>query len=227
MLRRIFLKNSLWNFTGEPEYNPPQYRFQHRLRIIDNVLLKKAYGDVLEIGCGEGRFLIKLNFIHRITSIWGVDISLEAIKRAYEKGFNVIRANGEKLPFKVEIFDTVMSANGAPKEMDWELLLSEVYKVLKPEGIFAFDTYNKYPLKRILKYKIMRFLKTANKPFEGIDGGVENMKDFKKSCLKSGFEIISLYSVLSLRFLPCEILLRGEMFSQIDTHLVGVLRKIA
>lgn len=225
MVRRILLKNRLWNFSDDEKDHNYLKRFQERLKIIDNILLKRAYGDVLEIGCGEGRFLIKLNFLDRINSIWGVDISMGAIKMAYEKGFNVIRADGEKLPFKNEIFDTVMSANGAPKEMAWELLLSQVHKVLKPGGIFAFDTYNKYPLKNIAKYKIMRFLKTANEPFEGIPGGVENMRDFKRSCFKFGFKIISLHSVLSLRFLPCEILLRGQMFSSIDTHLVGVLKK--
>ncbi len=213
-------------FNIRTKYNVPKW-FQYKISIIDNVLLKKAYGDVLEVGCREGRFLMKLKNIERVTSIRGVDISWSAVRKAHELGFNVIMGNGERLPFKNEVFDAVMSANGAPKEMDWELLLSEVYKVLKPGSIFAFDTYNKYPLKTIVVYKIKRFLKTANKPFEGIYGGVENMKDFKKSCLKLGFEIISLYTVLSLPFFPWEILLRGEMFSQIDSHLIGILRKMA
>jgi len=57
VIRIIFLKNSLWNLTDdELDYNLSN-RFQHRLRIIDNILLKRAYGDVLEVGCGEGRFL--------------------------------------------------------------------------------------------------------------------------------------------------------------------------
>lgn len=225
MLKRIFLKNRLWNLSDDEKDPNFLNRFQQRLKVVDDILLKEAYGRVLEVGCGQGRFLTKLRSIDRINSVWGVDISKEAVKAAYEKGFNVIRANGEKLPFKSEVFEAVMSANGSPKEMDWNLLLSQVRHVLKPGGVFAFDTYNKYPLKRIVKYKIMRFLKTVNEPCESISGGVENIKALKKSCLKYGFEITSLSTVLSLRFLPCEILLKGTMFSQIDTHLVGILKK--
>ena len=222
----MLLKNRLWNLTEEQEYNFGK-RFYCRLKIIDNILLDKAYGKVLEVGCGEGRFLVKLKSIIGITFIWGVDISIEAVRAAYERGFNVIRANGEKLPFKSEVFDAVMSANTSPKEMSTKLLLSEVHRTLKPNGIFAFDTCNKYPLEKIVKYKIMRFLRISNEPFLGISGGITNMKEFKISCLKFGFEIMSLYTLFPLPFFPYGILLKGQAFSQINTHLIGVLKKIA
>lgn len=225
MLRGILVKNKLWNFTEEPRRNPP-HRPQERLRIIDNILLKEAYGNTLEVGCGIGRFLEKLNSSQRVSSVWAVDIEMQSTKAAYDKGFKAMLANGEKLPFKNGTFDTVMSADGAPKEMDWRLLFSEVHKVLKPAGIFAFDTYNKYPLKKIARHKIMRFLKTTDKPFKRIEGGIESIKDFREFCLRLNFKIISLYTVLSTNFFPREILLKGQMFSSIDTHFVGVLKKI-
>ena len=224
MNRLGFLRNKLWNLTEEQEYNYPE-RFQHRIRIIDNVLLERVYGRVLEVGCGEGRFLIKLKNAGGITSIWGVDISINAVEVAHERGFDIIRANGEKLPFKNEVFDAVTSANGSPKEMDMKLLLSEVYRVLKPGGYFSFDTYNKDPLEKIVKYKIMYFLNITKRSFSGIAGGITDIEKFKTICLKSGFEIISLYTLLPLPFSPYGILLKGKFFCQTNTHLIGVIRK--
>lgn len=222
---RIFLKNRLWNLTEDLEYDSAK-KFQYRVGLIDNVLLGRARGYVLEVGCGRGRFLVKLKPISGVTFMWGLDISMESLRSARENGFNVIRANGEKLPFKDGVFDAVMSANGSPKEMDWVLLLSEVSRVLKPGGIFAFDTYNKYPLEKIIKYKMMRFLKVTNKPFMGISGGIEDMKEFKSRCFKSGFKITSLYTLFPLPFFPYGILLKGAFFSQLNTHLIGVIEKI-
>lgn len=219
----IFLKNKLWNLTTTPEYNYDK-RFLYRLQIIDNILLNKAYGDVIEIGCGDGRFLSKLESIKGINSAWGINISIKGIKTARKKGLNVIRADGERLPFKDETFDTVMSANGAPVAMKWELLLPEVYRILKPGGYFAFHTYNKFPIEKIIKNKIMCFLKIANAPFL-INGGVKNIKKFKAICLKFGFEIISLHTLLPLPFFPYGILLKGSSFSQIHVNLIGILRK--
>jgi ubiquinone/menaquinone biosynthesis C-methylase UbiE len=225
MNKSVFFRNKLWNLTEEKEYNHAK-RFYHRIKIIDNILLDKVYGNVLEVGCGGGRFLNKLRLIPNLT-IWGLDISIDYVKLAHKEGFNVIAADGQKLPFKNEVFDTVTSANGSPKEMNLKLLLSEVYRVLKPAGFFAFDTYNKYPLEKIIKYKIMRLLKITNRLFEGISGGVENIKEFKNICSKLGFEIISLYTIFPLPFFPYGILLKGEIFSQINTHLVGIVRKKA
>lgn len=223
--RLIFLKNRLWNLAEKPEHNLSK-RFQHRVGIIDNILLGKAYGNVLEVGCGGGRFLIKVKSVEGVTSMWGLDISAEAVSMACKRGFNVIKANGEKLPFKNEAFDAVMSANGSPKEMNMKLLLSEAYNVLRPGGFFAFDTYNKYPLEKIVKHKIMYFLRITNKPYEGIAGGIESIKEFKKTCLKAGFEIILLFTLFPLPFFPYGILLKGDFFSRINTHLIGVLKKI-
>ena len=193
--------------------------------MIDKVLLDRVYGRVLEVGCGEGRFLVKLKSVENTTSVWGIDIAMKAVRGAYDRGFDAIRANGEELPFKNEVFDVVTSANGSPKEMDMKLLLPEVYRVLKMGGFFAFDTYNKYPLEKIVKYKIMQLLKISNKSFSGILGGIKDIRDFKSACLKSGFKIISLYTVFPIPFFPYGIRLKGEIFSQINTHFIGVLKK--
>ena len=224
MGKPLFLRNRLWNLTEEEEYNLPT-RFYHRLGIIDNVLLRRARGSVLEAGCGDGRFLLKLKSLDCVTSIRGIDIRPDAVKRAQKRGFEVIRANGHELPFKDETFDVVVAANGSAKEMNMELLLSGVHRVLKPGGVFAFDTYNEYPWEKIAKYRIIRLFQIGNVPFPGISGGVGDMEKFEHSCSRFGFDIVSLSTLFPLPFFPYGILLRGKMFCQANTHLIGVLRR--
>lgn len=221
----LFVKNRLWNLTNDPEYDY-EARFPCRLTLIDNLLLRKAYGNIMEVGCGNGRFLIKLKEMQNMSSIVGVDISMEMTRQAHFRGLRVIRAHGERLPFKKEVFDVVMSANGSPKEMNWKELFSEVHRVLRRNSFFVFDTYNKYPLEKIVKYKLMSFLGLSEKHFSGITGGIDNIKDFQKTCSRLGFKIIALYTLFPLPFAPYGILLRGPFTISLNTHFIGILKKL-
>ena len=110
MKSSIFVKNRLWNLTDGLEYDVAR-RTVYRLRLGDSVLLNKASGTTIEVGCGKGRFLDRLKASGHVQSIWGVDIDPVAVKNAYRKGFNAIRADGQKLPFKKEVFEQLKSIN--------------------------------------------------------------------------------------------------------------------
>ena len=222
---KFFFKNKLWNLIDEYENNYTE-RFFCRREKIDNILINQACGNILEVGCGEGRFLAKLKPIDKVPLIYGIDISMYGLHEAHRKGICVLRADGEKLPFKKDTFDTVMSANGALKEMKLDILLAEIYRVLKPGGVFAFDTYNERPLKKQIKYKIRHYFGISDAPLTEYPGGIKSIKELKMSCLRCGFKIIALYNLYSLPFFPYGVLLKGALFSQIDTHFIGILRKI-
>jgi len=217
------LRNPLWNLTDKPEVNHP-IRFWQRINLIDRVLIDAGFGRVLEIGCGDGRFLHKLKTLSKISAIWGIDISFQSISAAHKCGFNVIQADSQFSPFKTEAFDAVMGGNGSAQYMDMQLLLKDVYRILKPAGIFAFDTYNKYPLEKIVKNKLMRFFRITDLPNQGIPGGI-GIKQFEDYCANSGFSIINVYTVFPLPFYPYGLLLRGRKFSGICTHFIAVIKK--
>jgi len=190
------------------------------------VLLNKASGTTIEVGCGKGRFLDRLKASGHVQSIWGVDIDPVAVKNAYRKGFNAIRADGQKLPFKKEVFDTVVSARGSLVEIGWKPLLSEVYKIIKPGGCFAFDTFNRYSLDKKIKYKLMRLLNIPHYPYIGKIGGIETMKEFETICSTIGFKIISLYTIFPLPLFPYGVLIRGRMARyQFSTRFICILKK--
>jgi ubiquinone/menaquinone biosynthesis C-methylase UbiE len=93
-------------------------------------------GKVLDIGCGTG---LLHDFLDTETYI-GVDISREMLKRG--KFSRKILADCELLPFKENIFDHVFSFTVLQNAPSYALI-SEAYRVLKPEGIFVLTILKK------------------------------------------------------------------------------------
>lgn len=110
--------------------------------------------NVLDVGCGGGftcEFLASRGAIAA-----GVDQSLACIKAArrhaqrsklaidYQHGFS------EALPYSNSAFDVVVCVDVLEHVDDLSTTLSEIYRVLKPGGLFCFDTIN-----RTLKSKLI------------------------------------------------------------------------
>jgi len=108
-------------------------RFDPRMRILD-------------AGCGSGRNLV--HFMREGFDVCGVDVSPEAIAhvrslaralapRLPEENFR--REPVEKMSFEDESFDAVLSSavlHFARDEAQWLALMREMWRVLKPGGIF-------------------------------------------------------------------------------------------
>jgi len=95
-----------------------------------------AKSKVLDIGCGDGRtsgFLLNSlghDFI-------GVDISDNAVSDARNIGFDAHRIEDvTKLPFLGEAFDAVVCIEVIEHLFEADLVVEEIYRVLKPGGVF-------------------------------------------------------------------------------------------
>ncbi|WP_226674899.1 class I SAM-dependent methyltransferase [Mesobacillus jeotgali] len=107
-------------------------------------LLNVQKGDrILELGCGAG-YAIKLLLEKELTQeIVGLDISPTIIRSAQfrnkkaikEKRAKLVQANLNKLPFEHEYFNKVFSIQTIYFWTDINTTLSEVFRVLKPEGV--------------------------------------------------------------------------------------------
>ncbi|WP_107669417.1 class I SAM-dependent methyltransferase [Cyanothece sp. BG0011] len=100
---------------------------------------------ILDLCCGSGQTTEFL--VQKSSQVTGLDASSTAINRAKQivPEANYVNALAEKMPFPEEEFDLVHSSV-ALHEMETEQLreiLREVYRVLKPEGIFAFIDLHK------------------------------------------------------------------------------------
>ena len=113
---------------------------------------------ILEICCGEGECSGPI--LENYNDITFADISknsLDIIKRNYSsfltEYISFKECNIENLPFENEIFDIVACAGGLSYGNN-KLVLYEIHRVLKPNGIFiCIDSLNDNPI-----YKLNRYL---------------------------------------------------------------------
>lgn len=116
---------------------------------------------VLDIACGCGMGTKML--ASRALRVHGYDIDKETIEFAkqYYSGQNIKYDIGDirQIPEVDGIFDTVVSVETFEHVEEVEKLISEVHRVLKPNGIWCFTTPNgeRYPDHRVVKYHIKHY----------------------------------------------------------------------
>jgi len=114
-----------------------------------------SFDTVLDLCCGTGNSLIPMKKYARDLS--GIDISLEMLKRAKNKGIErIVNGDVRSLPFKkgftlvYSIFD---SLNYLIEEDDLLRVFKEVKRVLIDGGFFIFDMNSIEGVKYIARQK--------------------------------------------------------------------------
>ncbi|MFH1128968.1 MAG: class I SAM-dependent methyltransferase [Candidatus Omnitrophota bacterium] len=123
-----------------------RYRFDSYIPgIIDSFAEKGKL--ILEIGCGMGtdsRYISKkgANIVSFDLSWDNVNFSLKGLSLMELKGKGVC-GDGEKLPFKDNVFDVVYSFGVLHHTPDTQKAIDEAYRVLKPNGKAVIMLYHK------------------------------------------------------------------------------------
>jgi ubiquinone/menaquinone biosynthesis C-methylase UbiE len=112
---------------------------------------------VLDLGCGEGRHAITAWLAAPVTVV-GVDRAQQdlhtALRRAAEfespdddprRSLGFARADGRRLPFADSSFDRVICAEVLEHVPDYEAVLEEIRRVLKPGGVLAVSVPRCFP----------------------------------------------------------------------------------
>tara|TARA_B100001964_G_C14233286_1_gene601140 strand:- start:1679 stop:2410 length:732 start_codon:yes stop_codon:yes gene_type:complete len=122
--------------------------FDH-LRLRDN-------DRILDLGCGEGRHAITAYMEKNVESV-GIDLSLKDLQTTKErfaefeepekteKSLVMSIANGSQLPFGEHSFDKVICSEVLEHIPDYRAVLTEINRILKPEGIFAASVPRFFP----------------------------------------------------------------------------------
>lgn len=128
--------------------NPRELFGEIDIYLFDQILKNRFNNEmsILDAGCGGGRNLVY--FLRDGCEVFGVDQNPSAIEQirfiAQELAPNLPTenfqiSNVEKMPFPNERFDAVISSavlHFAANERHFHEMLEEMWRVLKPEGIF-------------------------------------------------------------------------------------------
>lgn len=145
-----------------PEYDDDAIRFLEALwgdgylspggpDEVDRVLegLQLAGKTVLDIGCGAGGITLHLVERHGAAHATGFDVELPVVEaarlRADERGLSeratFVQAPPGPLPFADRSFDIVFSKDALLHVPDKDALFAEIFRVLKPGGVFAASNW--------------------------------------------------------------------------------------
>ena len=109
--------------------------------------------DVLDLGCAGG-FMAEAVAV-RGANVTGIDPAADAVEAARrhaeagELGIVYDVGVGEALPYDATAFDAVVCVDVLEHVADLQKVLAEVARVLRPGGLFLFDTINRNTFARI------------------------------------------------------------------------------
>lgn len=125
--------------------NPARLAFFRR--VLERLGLEPRDKRALEVGCGGGILCEEIARLGFTTS--GVDPSQRSLQvaesHAKASGLSISyrNATGEALPYPDRCFDAVFCCDVLEHVRDLPLVISEISRVLKPGGVFFYDTVNR------------------------------------------------------------------------------------
>ncbi|WP_034833240.1 class I SAM-dependent methyltransferase [Endozoicomonas numazuensis] len=130
------------------------------MQTIDFNRLKLRNGDkVLDVGCGEGRHSIAA-WLEAKVDVTGLDLCEKDLQTARNKqqeavdylqgsqegrSIQFIQGNALELPFEDNTFDKIMCSEVLEHIPDYQGVLAEIKRVLKPDGLLAVSVPRAWP----------------------------------------------------------------------------------
>ena len=138
-------------------FNPPRFGYFRRV-LIDILRINPSGLKALDVGCGGG--LLAEEFARLGFSVTGIDPSEPSIaaarKHAAAAGLDIAYrpGAGESLPFADASFDLAYCCDVLEHVDDLARVVSETARVIKPGGIYCFDTINRTLRSKYLAVKL-------------------------------------------------------------------------
>jgi len=179
----------------ESDYGKKIFNLEKELLI--NFLKKLSISSLLEIGCGTGIWL-KVFEKELNIKVFGIDISLDMLKVAKEKGLkNLILGDAKNLPFKNNLFDITMFITSLEFIENKPKALYEAMRVSKKYlGVAYLNLFSLLSLERKIKtffknsvYKSASFLSF---------GKVKNILEAEARKLGKNLKLLKRGSTLNL-----------------------------
>jgi 2-polyprenyl-6-hydroxyphenyl methylase/3-demethylubiquinone-9 3-methyltransferase len=137
--------------------NPPRVAYFHKV-LVERLGLDPRGLRVLDVGCGGG--LLSEAFAASGCDVTGVDRSAPSLAaartHAERSGLSIRYLDGsaESLPFDARAFDVVCCCDVLEHVDSPDIVLGEIARVLKPGGVFLFDTINRTLRSKLVAIKL-------------------------------------------------------------------------
>jgi 2-polyprenyl-6-hydroxyphenyl methylase/3-demethylubiquinone-9 3-methyltransferase len=128
--------------------------------VISRIGMEPSACDALEVGCGGGLMaeeVARLGF--RLKGVDPSSPSIETARRhAVASGLEIEYsvAAGEKLPFSDDSFDLVYCCDVLEHVDELDAVIAEAARVLKPNGIYFYDTINRTLPAKLVMIKLFQ-----------------------------------------------------------------------
>lgn len=138
-------------------------RFSYFMRVYESLKGKQGDAevpDLLDVGCGGG--FLSEDFARAGFAVTGIDPAPETVaaarRHAGETGLSIAyhTGAGERLPFEDGRFDCVACCDVLEHVDDLALVVKEIARVLKPGGVFFYDTINRTFRSKVAVIKVMQ-----------------------------------------------------------------------
>jgi len=134
------------------------WRVNYAVTVLRKLNIDPKGKTALEVGSGGGILteeICKMGFT--TTGIDPADESLQtASNHAKAEGLNITyeKGSGEQLPYPDQSFDCVFCCDVLEHVRDLPKVVAEIARVLKPDGIFIYDTLNRTFISKLVAIKI-------------------------------------------------------------------------
>jgi ubiquinone/menaquinone biosynthesis C-methylase UbiE len=146
---------AMTNTSYEPFSQQPEYIAVNR-GFIDSLRLPPC-NRILDLACGTGTLAELLIDLYPARDIIGLDLDRESLRLGWQhfQDLGLMKDDGKRtgklqvvflegtadcLPVQDQSMEAVVMGNSIHNLPDQDLLLREIHRVLKPQGIFAFNT---------------------------------------------------------------------------------------
>ena len=144
--------------------NPARMGYMRRV-MTEQIGIDPQGATALDVGCGGG--LLAEEFAALGCRVTGVDPSTESLEtaraHARSRGLDIEYAEGtgEQLPFADESFDVVYCCDVLEHVNDLQRTLDESARVLKPGGLYMYDTINRTRRSKLVMIKLFQEWKST------------------------------------------------------------------
>lgn len=112
-----------------------------RRELLKLIFSRKKPKRILDIGCGTGETLSYLKVLFPSCELYGVDLSLLAVRFSKERSHkNIYHANATKLSFKENFFDAVLFLDVLEHVNNHQKAIKEAKRVVKNGGMIIITS---------------------------------------------------------------------------------------